>query len=110
MTLKQAAHVVQLHAPDLVPAQMMEFGHPHNRHLAAQLPDAVFEPLCKAGRSGQPSQGLSFHGVAARAVEPAILELEVDAQIAGIQIAHGVLAAVPKPRYRRAADRADRFF
>ena len=32
------------------------------------------------------------------------------AQIAGIQIAHGVTAAVPKPRCRRAADRTDRFF
>ena len=110
MTLQQAAHVVHLHAPDLVPAQVMEFGHPRHRHLAAQLPDAVLEPLRKAGRSGQPSQGLSFHGVAARAIETSILELEVDAQIAGIQIAHGVTAAVPKPRCRRVADRADRFF
>jgi len=110
MTLQQAAHVVHLHAPDLVPAQVIQLGHPRHRHLAAQLPDAVFEPLRKAGRSGQPSQGLAFHGLAPRAGHSAILELQIDAQIAGIQIAHGMTAAVPKPRCRRAADRAHRFF
>jgi len=110
MTLQQAAHVVHLHPPDLVPAQVMELSHTRHGHLAAQLSDAVLEALRKAGRSGQPCQALSFHGIAARAIETSILELEVDAQIAGIQIAHGVTAAVPKSRCRRAADRADRFF
>jgi len=51
MTLQRAAHVVHLHAPDLIPAQAMELGHPRHRHLAAQLPDAILEPLRKAGRA-----------------------------------------------------------
>ena len=110
MTFQQAAHVVHLHAPHLIPAQVIELRHPLDRHLATQLSNAVFEPLREPGRFGQPCQSLAFHGIAVRAVNPAILELKIDAQIAGIQISHGMTAAVPTARTRLAADRTHRFF
>lgn len=105
--VRQAAQGEAIHNDD-TPAKILEvmkkttaqslrkgtgLGHLRHRHLAAQMPDAVLEPLRKAGRSGQPCQDLAFHGVAVGAVELAILELEIDAQIA-----YGETAAVPKSR------------
>jgi hypothetical protein len=51
---EQSAHVAFFHAPDLVPAQLMEFRHPRHRHLAAELSDAVLEALREPGRLSQP--------------------------------------------------------
>jgi len=49
---QQSAHVALLHAPDLVPAQVVELRHPRHGHLAAQLPDAVLVALRESGRLG----------------------------------------------------------
>jgi len=108
--LQQAAHVAFFHAPDLVPAEVVEFRHSRHTHLAAELSDAVLEALREPGRLGQPAQGLAFHGLAPWARHPAVLELEVDAGGSGIQVPHSVPAPVSAARYRGSARRADRFF
>jgi len=48
-------------------------------HLATELSNAVFEPLCEAGRLGQYGKSFALHGFAMRAGNPAILERKIDA-------------------------------
>lgn len=110
MLFQQSAHVAFLHAPYLIPAQVIQLRNALDRHLAAELPDAVLEPLGEPGRPGQHGERLALHGSAMRAGNPAILERKIDATGSGIQIPHPMRAAIPISERRCPAAGTDRFF
>lgn len=110
MLFQQSAHVAFLHAPYLVPAQVIQLRNPLDRHLAAELPNAVLEPLGEPGRLGQHGECFSLHGITSRTGNPAILERKIDATGSGIQIPHPVRAAIPISERRCPAAGTDRFF
>ena len=79
MLFQQTAHVALLHATHLIPTQVIELRNTFDAHLATELSNAVFEPLCVPGRLGQHRESLALHGFAMRAGNPAILERKIDA-------------------------------
>ena len=95
MLFQQTAHVALLHATHLIPTQVIELRNTFDAHLATELSNAVFEPLCVPGRLGQHRESLALHGFAMRAGNPAILELKIDAGCSGIQVSHPMSSLVP---------------
>ena len=87
-------HVIDIHAPNLVPTEMMEFGDLLDGHRPAEASDLLFEPLGETSRFGQPCQSLPFHPAAHAAVHSPNLEFQVNPSIPGIQVAHPMSLAV----------------
>ena len=96
MLFQQSAHVAFLHAPYLVPAQVVKLCHSLDRHFTAELSDPVFEPLCEPGRLSQHCKGLALHGFAIRAGNTAVLEFKVYAVSPGIQVSYHVSSSISK--------------
>ena len=96
MLFQQTAHVALLHAPDLIPAQVVELGYTPDGHLATKLTDVVLEPLREPGGLSQPGKRLSLHGLTMRAGNPAILEPKINAGGPGIQIPDHMSSSIPK--------------
>lgn len=90
----EVSHVANIHAPDLIPTEPMKISDFFDRHHPAEPPDGSLEPLGEASRFGQPSQGLLLHTSALSAVYPAILEFQVDARAARVQVPHAMNLAI----------------
>ena len=95
MLFQQATHVALLHATHLIPTQVIELRNTLDAHLTTELSNAVFEPLCEAGRLSQHGKSLALHGFAMQAGNPAILEHKIDASRPGIQISHQMRSPIP---------------
>jgi hypothetical protein len=87
-------HVADVHAPDLVPIEPVEFRHFLDRHASALPADKTFVALGKAPRFGQPGQRFPLHAAAPAAIHPAILEFQMDPCTARIQVPDLVSLAV----------------
>jgi len=103
MLAPELAHVGDIHAPHLVPAEPVTFSNFLDRHCPAIFPDHPFEAFGETPGFGQPSQRFLPHHVTAPTLDPAVLEFQVDPRATRIQVTHPVDAPVVETAYRAAA-------
>ena len=96
-------HVADIHAPDLIPTEMVEPRDLLDGHRPTEPADRPLEPRGETSRCGQPGQGFPLHTMACAAVHPAILEFQVHPDAPGIDIAHLMHLTIVKAARGRAA-------
>jgi len=96
MLFQKATHIALLHAPYLVPAQVVEFRYTAERHLnlTAEPTDLVLVALCESGGTGHLP----------------ILELKVYVGWTGIEVTDHMGASISETGYGLSKAGANRFF
>jgi hypothetical protein len=103
-------HVDPVEVLDRAVVEALRLGHRRVGHLAAERAHMHREALSEAWVRRQPVEALYEHATAPRAVDPKPLELDVDAEPAGREIAGTAGAFIVAPAAPVATLRADRRF
>ncbi len=84
----QIPHVFQLHAPGLIPTDLVQFGHIGQRYLLGHSPDFFLEPFDEPAMVPEPGKKFGLHDLAPWAINTEGLEFQIDRRITGINISN----------------------
>jgi hypothetical protein len=90
----KTSHVTDVHTPDLIPTEPVEFGNLLDGHRPTKPSDGHLESLGETPGLRQPGESFLLHAATSPALHPAILEFQIDACAAGIQVTNLMRLAV----------------